>query len=67
MVAVDDIVVPVSLARDERGALELKGAFPAARLGRALVLGERELSGVVVPGTEKVDGLDARRGAESKG
>jgi len=66
VVAVDDVVVPVALAGLEGGVLEAKGALPGARLGGRLVLGKRELADVVVPGTEKVDGLDARRDAEGE-
>lgn len=64
MVAVDDVVVPVSLASLEGRVLESEGTLPGAGLGGRLVLGERELTDVVVPGAEKVDGLDARRDAE---
>lgn len=67
MVAIDDVVVPVSLSRLESGALEFEGTFPATRLGRSLVLGEGKLPGVVVPRAEEMDGLDAGRGAQSKG
>jgi hypothetical protein len=64
VVAVNDVVVPVALASLEGGVLEAKGALPRARLGGRLVLGKRELADVVVPGAEKVDGLDARGDAE---
>lgn len=64
VVAVDDVVVPVSLAGLEGGILESKGTFPRARLGGGLVLGERELADVVVPRAEEMHGLDARRDAE---
>jgi len=46
VIAVDDVVVPVSLAELEHGTLEAEGAFPAAGFG---VFGEGELAGVVVP------------------
>lgn len=65
VVPVNDVVVPVSLARLEGGVLEAKGALPGARLGRRLVLGEWELPDVVVPGAEEMDGLDA--GGDAKG
>jgi hypothetical protein len=64
VVAIDDVVVPVALAGLEGGDGEAEGALPRAGLGRGLVLGERELAVVVVPGAEKVDGLDAGRNAE---
>jgi hypothetical protein len=67
VVAVDDVVVPVPLAGLDDGGLEAEGALPRAGLGRGLVLGEGELAGVAVPGTEKVDSLDARRDAEAEG
>ncbi|MBE3042844.1 hypothetical protein IMZ48_09785 [Candidatus Bathyarchaeota archaeon] len=70
VVAIDDVVVPVALARLE-GAVEAEGALPRTRLARGLVLGERELARVVVPGPEEVDGLytrgDAEREAELSG
>jgi hypothetical protein len=66
VVSIDDVVVPVALASLDDGGLEAEGALPRAGLGRGLVLGERELTGVVVPGTKKVDGLDARRNTETK-
>jgi len=66
VVAIDDVVVPVSLAGLESGTLELEGTLPATGLGRTLILGERKLAGVVVPRAEKMDSLDARRSAESK-
>jgi len=64
VVAVDDVVVPVALAGLERGALEAEGTLPRAGLGGRLVLGKRELTDIVVPGAEKVDGLDAGREAK---
>lgn len=64
VVPIDDVVVPVALAGLEGGAREAESALPRARLGGGLVLGQGELPNVVVPGTEKVDGLDARRDAE---
>lgn len=63
MVAVNDVVVPVALTGLEI-ALESESALPRARLGGRLVLGKGDLTDVVVPGTEKVDGLDTGRNAE---
>jgi len=59
VVTIDDVVVPVALAGLESGGLEAEGALPRAGLGGGLVLGERELAGVVVPRAEEMDGLDA--------
>lgn len=66
MVAIDDVVVPVSLPRLESRALEFEGTLPATGFGRGLVLGKWKLSGVVVPRPEEMDGLDTRRCAQSK-
>jgi len=66
VVAIDNVVVPVPLASLEDRAGEAEGALPRARLGRGLVLGERELANIVVPGTEKMNGLDARGGADGE-
>jgi hypothetical protein len=66
VVAVDDVVVPVSLASFQSRVLEAESSLPRTRLGRSLVLGERELADVVVPRAQKMDGLDARRDAERK-
>jgi hypothetical protein len=65
VVAIDDEVVPVSLASLERRVLEAKGTLPRAGLGRGLVLGEGELANVVVPRAQEVDGLDT--GGEADG
>lgn len=62
VVAVDDVVVPVSLTLLESGALELELTDPAA--GLLGVLGKRKLTLIVVPGAEKMDGLAAGGGAE---
>ena len=59
MVPINDIIVPVSLARLKSRPLESKGSFPSTGFGRRLVLGEGKLSGVIVPRTKKMDGLDA--------
>lgn len=64
MVAIDDVVVPVSLASLKGGVLESKSTLPGARLGGGLVPGERELADVAVPGAEKMDRLDAGRDAK---
>lgn len=64
VVAIDDVVIPVSLALLEGHALEAESTLPPASLGR--VLGKRELAGVVVPGTEQVDGLAVGGGAEGE-
>jgi hypothetical protein len=58
MVAIDNIIVPVSLARLD-GSLEAESSLPAAGLGWCLVLGEGELTAIVVPRAKKVDSLDA--------
>ena len=62
VVAVDDVVVPVSLALLEGSTLESEGSLPGT--GLSGVLGEWELSGVVVPGAEEVHGFAAAAGAE---
>jgi hypothetical protein len=59
MVAVDDVVIPVSLAGLEGRALKAEGPFPGTRFRRGLVLCKRKLAGVVVPRPEEMDGLDA--------
>jgi len=64
VVSIKDIVVPVALALLEEGALEAERSLEAAGLGG--VLGERELTGVVVPRAEEVDGLAVGGGAESE-
>jgi hypothetical protein len=66
VVAIDDVVVPVSLASLEGRVLESKGTLPGTRLGRGLVLGERELTNVVVPRAEEVDSLDAGGDADGE-
>jgi hypothetical protein len=55
VVAVDDVIVPVSLALLQRIPLELEASQPpAALLG---ILGERKLSCIVIPRTEEMHGL----------
>lgn len=66
VVPINDVVVPVSLTSLESSALEAEGALPRASLGGGLVVGKGKLPGVVVPGTEKVYGLDSGGGAEVK-
>jgi len=64
MIAVDDVIVPVSLTLFQRSALELEASDPStALLG---VLGERELTLVVVPRAEQVHGLAVGGSAESE-
>ena len=64
VVAVNDVVVPVALALLQGLALEAESALPATSL--VGILGERELSVVVVPGAEQVDGLAVGGSAESE-
>ena len=64
VVAVDDVVVPVALARLESRVLELKLALPSAGFGGMLVLGEGQLADVIVPGSQKMHRLDSRGDAE---
>lgn len=67
MVTINDVVVPISLTGLESGALEAKGAFPRTRLGGCLILGQWELTGVVIPGAKEMNGLDARRRSQREG
>lgn len=64
VVAVNDVVVPVALALLQGLALEAESALPASGFGG--ILGERELTVVVVPGAEQVDGLAVGGSAESE-
>jgi hypothetical protein len=64
VVAIDDVVVPVSLARLQGGGLEAESTLPGTRLGGGLVLGKRKLTLVTVPGAEEMDSLDAGGDAE---
>lgn len=57
-------VVPVSLTLLEHRPLELECSLPRTRLAGVLILRKRKLASVVIPGTQKVDGLDGGRGAE---
>jgi hypothetical protein len=58
MVAIDNVVVPVSLTSLEHRALELECSLPCAGLGGVLVLSKRKLASVIVPRTEKMYGLN---------
>jgi hypothetical protein len=64
VVAVNDVVVPVSLTLLQGSALEFEAADPSAVL--LGVLGKGKLSGVVVPGAEQVHGLAVVGSAESE-
>jgi len=64
MVAVDDVVVPVSLTLLQSGALESECTFPAT--GFSGILGQGKLTGVVVPRAEQVHGLAVGGSAESE-
>jgi hypothetical protein len=66
VVTVDNVVIPVSLARLEGRALEAERPFPGTRFRRRLVFRKRKLTGVVVPRAEKMDGLDAGGCAQSE-
>lgn len=66
MVAIDDVVVPVSLTRLKCRALESECPFPRTGFRGCLVLGEWKLSSVSVPRSEEVNGLDAGRGAQTE-
>lgn len=57
-VAVDDVVVPVSLAQLQGRASEPKVSPPRSRFGGPGILGEGELVLVVIPRTKQVDGPD---------
>lgn len=67
MIPIDDVVVPIPLARLEGRVLELEGTLPGSRLGRGLVLGEWKLADVVIPGAEKMDRLDGGGDTEGEG
>jgi hypothetical protein len=65
MVAVHDIVVPVSLTRLEDGILEAERSNPGARaLGR--IPREWKLTMISVPRTDEVDSLDISSGSKTK-
>jgi hypothetical protein len=63
VVPIDNVVVPVSLTRLQSFALEAERAFPRPGLGGP-VMRKGKLSGVVVPGTDKMYGFDSRGGTE---
>ena len=58
-------VVPVALTLLQGRALEPEGTLPSPRLGG--VLGERKLASIIVPRTEKMDGLDICGSAKGEG
>jgi hypothetical protein len=62
LVAIEHVVEPVALTGLEDRGLEAEGTLPGALGAR-----ERELTLIAIPGTDEVDGLDRRGGAESKG
>ena len=55
-------VVPVAATQLQHGGLEAELANPCAWL--AVIPGKRDLTGVVVPGADQVDGLDIGGGAK---
>jgi hypothetical protein len=64
VVAIDNVVIPVSLTMFERRALESESAFPAATLIWILVEGKSAI--VVVPRANQVNGLAVGRGSQRK-
>jgi predicted RNase H-like nuclease len=56
VVAIHDIIVPVSLAGLKSSTLESERSLPSTLARR--VLGERELAFVTIPGAEQMYGLD---------
>lgn len=64
MVSIDNVVIPVALSWLKCGTLESESTLPRTRFGGSLILRKRKLAGVIVPRTEKVDGLNARRCAQ---
>lgn len=64
VIAVDNVVVPVSLALLECRPLEPESSFPTARFTR--VLGQRKLAAVIVPRPDQVHGLTVGRGSEGE-
>lgn len=63
MVAIDDIVVPISMAGHKGRSLELECSFPTSLLR---TFGERELALVVVPRAKQVNCLYVRGRAKSE-
>lgn len=66
VVAVDDVVIPVTASSLKHRTLKLERSLPRTTLARVLVLGERELACVVIPRAKKMDGLDGGGSAEIK-
>jgi len=64
MVAIDDIVVPISMARHKCRSLEPEGAFPTALLSR--VFRKRKLALVIIPRAQQMNGLYVRGRAKSE-
>lgn len=62
VVAIHDVIVPVSLASLQGGALEPESSLPSTLPRR--VLGEGKLAFVSIPRTKQVDGLDIAGSAE---
>lgn len=62
-VAIHDIVIPVTAAELQHGGLEAELAQPCTRL---VLSGQRQLTRVVVPRADQVDGPDVGRGAQGK-
>lgn len=62
--SVQAYVVPVSLTLLEHGTLKLERSLPRATLAGVLILSKRKLASVIIPGAQKVDGLDGGGGAE---
>lgn len=66
VVAVNYVVIPVTLTEFESRALESEGSSPGAWLGCTAIFRQRELVLVVVPGADQMDCLDVGRSAEGK-
>jgi hypothetical protein len=63
VIAVHDIVIPVAATQLQHGSLEAELANP----GTGLVFGRQgQLTRVVVPRADKVDGLDVGRGSQGE-
>lgn len=60
VVAVHDIVVPITVTELQSGRAKAERAFPRTSFGRGAVSGQRKLGGVVVPRTKEVNGLNVR-------
>lgn len=57
-------VVPISLPGLDSCSLKAEGAFPSTGLGG--VFRQWKLTGVIIPRTKKVNGLDVSRGTKSE-